>query len=138
MYQFGLLIKSADKLIKRKFDQNLENVGLTFSQMRVLKFLEQNSNRKVTQKDISIELDIKHSTTIGLLKRMGEKGLVEVVKDNDNKRYRNIYLTKKADDIKNEMEKHRENIEACITKSFSDEEKEMLNELLNRVIDNLK
>ena len=68
-----MLIKKLDKVFKQNFDQELERVGLTFSQMRVLRFLEGNPNTKITQKDISKGLDIQHSTTIGLLKRMQEK-----------------------------------------------------------------
>lgn len=95
-----MLIKKLDKVFKQNFDQELERVGLTFSQMRVLRFLEDNPNTKITQKDISKELDIQHSTTIGLLKRMQEKGLVTVVVDEDNRRCRNIFLTSKAEEIK--------------------------------------
>ena len=93
---------------------------------------------KITQKDISNELDIQHSTTIGLLKRMQEKGLVRVVVDEDNRRCRNIFLTKKAEDISYEMERGREIMESRVVKSFTDEEKETFYRLLNKAIDNLK
>lgn len=132
-----MLIKKLDKVFKQNFDQELERVGLTFSQMRVLRFLEDNPNTKITQKDISKELDIQHSTTIGLLKRMQEKGLVRVVVDEDNRRCRNIFLTKKAEDIRYEMERGREIMESRVVKSFTDEEKETFYRLLNKAIDNL-
>ena len=99
MEHYGILIKKLDKVFKQNFNQELERVGLTFSQMRVLRFIEDNPKMKITQKDISNELDIQHSTTIGLLKRMQEKGLVRVVVDEDNRRCRNIFLTEKAEDI---------------------------------------
>ena len=119
MEHYGILIKKLDKVFKQNFNQELERVGLTFSQMRVLRF-----KMKITQKDISNELDIQHSTTIGLLKRMQEKGLVRVVVDEDNRRCRNIFLTKKAEDIRYEMERGREIMESRVVKSFTDEEKE--------------
>ena len=72
MEHYGILIKKLDKVFKQNFNQELERVGLTFSQMRVLRFIEDNPKMKITQKDISNELDIQHSTTIGLLKRMQE------------------------------------------------------------------
>lgn len=137
MEHYGVLIKKLDKVFKQNFDQELERVGLTFSQMRVLRFLEDNPNTKITQKDISKELDIQHSTTIGLLKRMQEKGLVRVVVDEDNRRCRNIFLTKKAEDIRYEMERGREIMESRVVKSFTDEEKETFYRLLNKAIDNL-
>ena len=84
------------KYLNKILNQELERVGLTFSQMRVLRFIEDNPKMKITQKDISNELDIQHSTTIGLLKRMQEKGLVRVVVDEDNRRCRNIFFDKKG------------------------------------------
>ena len=41
--------------------------------MRVLRFIEDNPKMKITQKDISNELDIQHSTTIGLEKDAGKR-----------------------------------------------------------------
>lgn len=133
-----MLIKKLDKVFKQNFDQELERVGLTFSQMRVLRFLEDNPNTKITQKDISKELDIQHSTTIGLLKRMQEKGLVTVVVDEDNRRCRNIFLTSKAEEISCEMERGRTIMENRVVASFTEEEKEIFYRLLNKGIDNLK
>lgn len=138
MEHYGILIKKLDKVFKQNFNQELERVGLTFSQMRVLRFIEDNPKMKITQKDISNELDIQHSTTIGLLKRMQEKGLVRVVVDENNRRCRNIFLTKKAEDIRYEMERGREIMESRVVKSFTDEEKETFYRLLNKAIDNLK
>lgn len=133
-----MLIKKLDKVFKQNFDQELERFGLTFSQMRVLRFLEDNPNTKITQKDISKELDIQHSTTIGLLKRMQEKGLVTVVVDEDNRRCRNIFLTSKAEEISCEMERGRTIMENRVVASFTEEEKEIFYRLLNKAIDNLK
>lgn len=138
MEHYGVLIKKLDKVFKQNFDQELERVGLTFSQMRVLRFLEDNPNTKITQKEISKELDIQHSTTIGLLKRMQEKGLVTVVVDEDNRRCRNIFLTSKAEEISCEMERGRTIMENRIVASFTEEEKEIFYRLLNKAIDNLK
>ena len=138
MEHYGVLIKKLDKVFKQNFDQELERVGLTFSQMRVLRFLEDNPNTKITQKDISKELDIQHSTTIGLLKRMQEKGLVTVVVDEDNRRGRNIFLTSKAEEISCEMERGRTIMENRVVASFTEEEKEIFYRLLNKAIDNLK
>ena len=133
-----MLIKKLDKVFKQNFDQELERVGLTFSQMRVLRFLEDNPNTKITQKDISKELDIQHSTTIGLLKRKQKKGLVTVVVDEDNRRCRNIFLTSKAEEISCEMERGRTIMENRVVASFTEEEKEIFYRLLNKAIDNLK
>ncbi len=138
MEHYGVLIKKLDKVFKQNFNQELERVGLTFSQMRVLRFLEDNPNTKITQKDISKELDIQHSTTIGLLKRMQEKGLVTVVVDEDNRRCRNIFLTSKAEEISCEMERGRTIMENRVVASFTEEEKEIFYRLLNKAIDNLK
>ena len=92
MEHYGILIKKLDKVFKQNFNQELERVGLTFSQMRVLRFIEDNPKMKITQKDISNELDIQHSTNYWAFeKECRKKGLVRVVVDEDNRRCRNIF-----------------------------------------------
>ena len=129
-----MLIKKLDKVFKQNFDQELERVGLTFSRMRVLRFLEDNPNTKITQKDISKELDIQHSTTIGLLKRMQEKGLVTVVVDEDNRRCRNIFLTSKAEEISCEMERGRTIMENRVVASFTEEAKDVIYQKFHKAL----
>lgn len=134
----GKKFKKIDELFKAGFNKQLESVDLTFAQMNVLVYLENSGNARVTQKELASALEIKHSTMAGILKRMQEKGLVDVVIAPENKKYKNIYRTQKAKEIKNEIDKHRKKNAKTVVKGFSKEEIELLDTLLDKVLQNLK
>ena len=89
------------KLIHEGFanmlNKQLRDEDMTFSQMILVSYLWENKDKKITQKDISQALQIKHPTTIGLLKRLEDKEMVKVVVDPDNRKYRNVAITSKID-----------------------------------------
>lgn len=135
---FGRQFKMIDQLFKFRMNKNLENLDITFAQMQVLIYLEQHEDQKVTQKILSEEFKVKHSTMAGILQRMLEKELINIIVDEDNKKYKNITKTEKANKIRNEMKKYRDYTESVVLKNFSAEEIKVLSNFLERVYDNLK
>lgn len=138
MEHFGHKFKRIDTMFKMRMDKNLENLDLTLSQMHVLIYLDMHSGEKVTQKILANEFNVKHSTMAGILQRMKEKGLIEITVDSDNKKYKNIVTTAKADLIREETKKQKEETEAVLLKGFSKEETDILYEFLERVYKNLE
>lgn len=138
MEYFGRQFKMIDQLFKFRMNKNLEKLDITFAQMHVLIYLEQHEGEKVTQKILSEEFKVKHSTMSGILQRMVEKELIVITVDEDNKKYKNITKTKKADKIRTEIKKYRDYTESVVLKDFSTKEIEILSKLLERVYDNLK
>ena len=65
---------------------------------------------------------VKHSTVIGILRRLETKGFLYCVVDEENKRCRNVILTQKGLDLKSEMEVHLREEEMRIRKALSEEE----------------
>ncbi len=129
------------KLIHEMFaadiNRQLKDDDLTFSQLLVLSYLQHNTESKVTQKDLSQALHIKHPTTIGLLKRLEEKGMLEVVVDSDNRKYRNIILTQKGNALMEANKRRRTFLDTALVKGMTDEEKKELRRLLDKVYDNM-
>lgn len=138
MEHYGVLIKKLDKVFKQNFDQELERVGLTFSQMRVLRFLEDNPNTKITQKDISKELGYSAFYNYRFAQKNAGKRTGYCCWGWRHRRCRNIFLTSKAEEISCEMERGRTIMENRVVASFTEEEKEIFYRLLNKAIDNLK
>jgi DNA-binding MarR family transcriptional regulator len=134
---FGHKFKMIDQLFKMRMNKNLEDLDITTSQMHVLIYLENHENEKVTQKILSQVFNVKHSTMAGILQRMQEKGLINITVDEENKKFKNITRTEKADKIKSEMDKHRNHTEAVLSDGFSQEELEILSKMLDRIYDNL-
>lgn len=119
------------------FNRQLREDDMTWSQLMVVSLLWERRDEKVTQKDISEALHIKHPTTIGLLKRLEEKEMIKVVVDPDNRKYRNIAMTEKGEKFIVMNKERRHAMDASLTYGMNEEEVKMLRGLLDRVIDNM-
>ncbi len=129
--------KLIHEVFANMFNRQLREDDMTFSQLMVISILWERRDQKVTQKDISEALHIKHPTTIGLLKRLEEKEMVKIVVDPENMKYRNIAITEKGEKFI-EMNKERRNkMNAILVDGMNEQEIEMLRTLLDRVIDNM-
>lgn len=129
------------KQIHDKFQKDLNLLNkkedITASQSVVLWNLYRHSDKITTQKQLQEHLQLAHPTVIGLLKRLEEKGLVEISTNQDDKRCRNISLTQTALAKQEEIRKRRETCEKIICKGMSEEEVETLRRLLGIVLNNL-
>lgn len=137
MEHIGHKIKQLDHLFKIRMDKNLEKLGVTATQMHVLTYLLNTQDEKNTQKKLSEHFAVKHSTMSGILNRLKEKELIEIKVDEENKKYRNIYLTEKAKQLDEQMLSHRDETEAVLTKNFTQEEIMQLLGYLDRLYNNL-
>lgn len=133
----GFKFRLIHEAFAKRLNNQLREEDMTFSQMMVVSYLWENREKKITQKDISEALHIKHPTTIGLLKRLEEKEMVKVVVDPDNRKYRNIAITQKGNDFIRRSDDRRKHTDKTLVESFSDEEVVLLRNLLDRVIDNM-
>lgn len=137
MEHLGHKIKRIDQLFKMRMDHNLEQLGITVTQMRILIYLFHNHDRKITQKKLAEEFGVKHSTMSGILNRLKEKELIEINVDEENKKYRNISVTEKAKQFDEQMIMHRSETESLLLKGFSEKEIEALGSYLDRLYNNL-
>ena len=133
-YELKILSKNLELHLSRK----LEKDGITSSQFHLLVFLASQKGRKVTQKEICESLDLKHTTIIGLVKRMSEKGLVASEVNPENARYRDIFLTEKGIQYAESLDENRIVVNGQILNNFSDEEETELKRLLQKLKDNVE
>ncbi len=133
-FKFRLIHESFACMINR----HLKEEDMTFSQMILIFYLWENRDRKITQKDITEAMHIKHPTTIGLLKRLEEKEMLKVVVDPDNRKYRNIALTDKGVNFVEKDRNRKRHTEEDMVKGMSSEEVKQLRDLLDKVYDNMQ
>ncbi|SEG03025.1 DNA-binding transcriptional regulator, MarR family [Butyrivibrio sp. Su6] len=119
------------------FNRELKEDDITFSQVMVISYLDEHKDKKVTQKDISEALHIKHPTTIGLLKRLEEKGMITNVTDPDNRRCRNVTLSEKGLEFVDKRRERRKNTDYYLVNGMTEDEIAALRKLLDKVIDNM-
>ncbi len=133
-FKFKLIHECFAKLLNRR----LKEEDMTFSQIIVIYYLWEHRDQKVTQKDITEALHIKHPTTIGLLKRLEDKEMLKVVVDPDNRKYRNITLTDRGIACIEADEKRKVHTDEYMVEGMSEDEIRLLRNLLDRVYDNMK
>jgi len=133
-------IKSMPRLIIRighhlkvRMDEKLSQNNLTISQFKVLAYLWEHSHKKINQKHIHEFLEIKPSSLNKLLSLLETKGLIKKEIDPDDFRNRIIKLTDHGMEIKRICTENMKQTEAYVLEEFSDEEVNILFNLLSRM-----
>lgn len=127
----------AAKLAKANMDARVSRYDVTPAQTHVLLYLQQHGGR-VPQHELAEFLRVKPSTINGVLDRMEEKGLVRRSVSGSDARRRLITLTDKGAEQQALFQQSFLDVEGAMVRGFTQEERETLCALLDRVIENLK
>ncbi len=127
----------AAKLSKANMDARVSRYDVTPAQTHVLLYLQQHGGR-VPQHELAEFLRVKPSTVNGVLDRMEEKGLVRRSVSGSDARRRLITLTEKGAEQQALFQQSVLDVEEAMVRGFTQEERETLCALLDRVIQNLK
>ena len=133
----GYLIKSINDKIKIHADEDLKSHDLTLTQSRVLIYLVHHGG-KATQKEIETFLEVSHPTVVGIVSRMTKNGYLSTSFDPDDRRNKDVELTKKAHETGKDMDHVIGNMEKRMLSPLSDDEITQLTEMLEKVYDNLR
>ena len=90
----GFLLHDVARLLRRRFEQNARDLGLTRSQWQVLAYLAQNEG--IRQSALADILDIEPITLVRLLDKLESLGLVERRAHPHDRRVWLLHLTDKA------------------------------------------
>lgn len=131
----GLIFKQIHNKTIQRMHSCLAADDLTLSQLAVLDCIFE--NEKISVKDLEEEFSMQRSTTLGILKRMCCKGLIEYFPDEHDKRCRIIRPTKKAYDLKKKTDEHKQNLDILMLETLTKDEVNELRCLLNTVLSNL-
>ena len=129
---FGI-IHRLDNQDKRNLDKIALKHDLTGIQAFFLKYLHDNSNnRDIFQKDLEKIFDIRRSSVSTMISSLEKKGYIRRESIPTDKRINKIVLTeagiKSHIEVDSDVKKYKENI----LENFSDEEIELLYDLLER------
>lgn len=126
-------IKKIFFIIKNDVNEKMKPYNLTAAQILLLRYLQLNKGKMIIQKDICDYLCLKHSTVIGILKRLEEKELI-IKKTN----YRSeISITEKEKEIIDSAGIEKGFVEKNLLKGFSKEEIKQLDSYLDRIYSNI-
>ncbi|MGN1481322.1 MarR family winged helix-turn-helix transcriptional regulator [Porcipelethomonas sp.] len=133
----GYLIKNINDKLSIKADADLKNFNLTFTQSRVLVFLNKKGG-SATQKEIETFLEVSHPTVVGIVSRMKQKGHVITWIDESDRRNKIVKLSEQAEVMGKDLEQNIHNNERKMLSSLSPKEIEDLRRMLNVIYKNLE
>ena len=132
-YSCGTLLKQIHDIMEKNANNVLREQELTISQSGVLVLLDEKEGKTASFKELEKDFGVSQPTMVGILNRLVQKDLVEVLTDSEDKRIRKAHLTQKGADKCKEGYKHMNSAEEQLLKSLTDDEKKEFNRLLLKV-----
>ena len=132
----GYYFKKINEAFVSRRNKALKESGLTSTQMDFLVYMFRHG--ETTQRELEVYFGLSHSTVIGIVQRLADKGYIVVEKCENDKRQRNLLLTEKAQQMKKDAVKRRENDQKKFEKYMTREEISNLTEELKKVYDILQ
>ena len=132
-YSCGTLLKQIHDIMEKNANNILREQELTISQSGVLVLLDEKEGKTASFKELEKDFGVSQPTMVGILNRLVQKDLVEVLTDSEDKRIRKAHLTQKGADKCKEGYKHMNSAEEQLLKSLTDDEKKEFNRLLLKV-----
>ena len=120
--------------IKNSVNDKMKQYNLTAVQIILLEYLYENNEKVIIQKDICEHLSLKHSTVIGILKRLEGKELITKKTNYKSE----ISITEKGIELIENAGIKKGFIENRLLEGFSKEEVDILSSYLDRLYENSK
>lgn len=129
----AMLIKQIHSELEKNGNNSLRKDDLTVSQISVLIELDKTAEKQLELKYLEEALHIAKSTTVGIIKRLEQKGFVESVGSDEDKRIRIIRMTPLGMDCCRKARENMKNEEEKLTSVLTDTERNILIALLQKV-----
>lgn len=133
----GPLLKQIHDALEKESNQMLRPDDLTMAQMHLLFILKDREDGTCTLKELEKILHVAQSTTVGLVKRLEQKGFVESFGDANDKRIKIAKITPEGLKVCKQAQEGLQKVEQHALESLSQDEKGMFIELLQKVRKNL-
>lgn len=137
----GHEIRVISNLIKRNLAQTsaFDRMNhMTGTHCWIIKFLFENRDREIYQRDIETEFSIRRSTVTGIIQLMEKNGLVVRESVEKDARLKKLVLTEEAVQLHFKVEETIAELEKTLTLGISEEEKKVFFEITEKMIGNLK
>lgn len=130
-------IKILNTAIERELNRGMANYNLTYTQASVLGFLYAKTKAEICQKDIEFHLGLAHPTVSSILQRLEEKGLIETVPLDSDRRFKRIIATEKSIALRGRVESVVDTIAAKLLRGLPGKQHEQFARIVSHMINNL-
>ena len=131
----GYLIADTGRLIRKAFDERARAIGITRSQWRLLANLLRRPGLKQTQ--LADLLEVEPISLSRMVDRLQDAGMVERRADPNDRRAWCLFLTEKAEPLILQLRSVSDALHEQALAGFVEAEREVLDELLERIRANL-
>ncbi len=125
-----LLINEINEKHEKYLSGKLDEYEISYTQFKTIMAIAENSN--ISQKDLSALFDINESTVTRLIAKIEDKKIIKTTKNPNNKRRKEIKLTKKGKDLLSEIQLYESKWNKNFTSNLKKDEIKELNRLLNK------
>lgn len=137
-YTCGALLKQINDIMEKNANNALRSQDLTLSQSGILVLLDEREGKTATFKELEKSFGVSQPTMVGLLSRLEQKKLVEVLDDPADKRIRRAHLTQKGAEKCKEGYQHMQEAENMLLGGLTENEKEEFLRLLLKIRESMK
>lgn len=127
-------LNKSSMLYKRLMSKHLERLNITYSQLMVLRVV--NTEPGITAKEILMQMDTDKATLSGVLSRLERDGYIERVKNDQDRRIQNIYVSTGSERLCNEVSVIEKACISDLIEGISEGEAEAFLNILDKFIDN--
>lgn len=131
----SVLIKRSALIFDKYANQLLAPYQLTSSQFRILMILYKAPACSIRQVDIELAFSMTNPTVTGLIQNLEKNNLVRRVVNPEDRRSKLLMLTEEAESKREEFIALADSLEQAMTEGLSEEEAELLTELLTKILE---
>ena len=134
--RYGHYIRILHSATDQAMNSALASMDLTAAQGRIMGYVTHRPEPPCPR-DIEEAFQLSHPTVSGLLSRLEKKGFIALVPDEKDRRIKRIHVLSKGQALNETMHAAITASEANLTSDFTDGEKELFAQLLQRAIRNV-
>ncbi len=135
--QIGLLIKQLHDTLEKQANNALRDDDITMMQIAVLLAVSQAEGKCMTLKELEKHFSVSQPTMAGIAKRLIAKGLLEQKASPEDKRIKIVAVTEEGMKACGQAANSMDDTEEQLLKGFTEQEADMLVQLLTKALNNL-
>ena len=137
LFNAGRLLKQINDQLEKNANNNLREIGLTVSQLNVLRHLNHAEDGRLTMKEVERKLHVAQSTATGIAMRLELKGLITARGDESDHRIKVIEITKEGRTVCLKAKSFIIETETRLLNALDEEDRVHFVEMLKKVRDAL-
>lgn len=118
-----------------RVESRLQKYGIVKAQAQLLLLIKENDG--CTQKDLATLVGIKYSSMSERLDKLEKSNYIERAIDEDNLKYKRIYITKEGKLAAVQCKRILREIDEKLFKGFNRKDKKQFEDYLNRMLENI-